>query len=157
MALSVFGQRLTIGAYAIIYLVNLVHCFHESIYLLLLNHHPGSSSSNSYNRSGATNATKKRGRDFSSGFGQRGIFYLLLMGANLGRFSWLVWDSIAIAPIEEKGIEMSPEEALNETSGTSKSFDLTHFLRLLPELGFIIAYTFLSAYFGQVRLDFIIN
>jgi hypothetical protein len=150
MTLSVFGQRLTIGAYAIIYLVNLVHCFHESIYVLLLNHHPGSSSSNSYGRSGGASASKKSERDFSSGFGQRGVFYLLLMGANLGRFSWLVWDSIAIAPIEENGFQTSPEEARSETDGTAKSFDLTHFLRLLPELGFIIAYTFLSAYFGQV-------
>lgn len=152
MVVSVWGQRLTIGVYSLVYLINLVYCVHESIHLLLLDHHPGSGSSNSYNSSSAANAAKKRVKDFSSGSGQRGIFYLLLMSANLGRFSWLVWDSIAIAPIRDKDLETHPEEALGEVNGSETNFDITHFLRLLPELGFIIAYTFLSAYFGQVRI-----
>jgi hypothetical protein len=71
--------------------------------------------------------------DFSSGSSQRGFFFLLFLFANLTRAVWILLYS------------------LTNTIDDDETFPLIHFLRSIPELFFLAAYSFLGAYLGQVR------
>lgn len=76
--------------------------------------------------------------DFSSGSSQRGFFFLLFLCGNIARFAWLVlYSSYDV-------VDGTPDEA--------GIYSITNFLRQVPELFFLAAYSFLGAYFGQVFL-----
>lgn len=71
--------------------------------------------------------------DFSSGSSQRGFFFLLFLFANLTRAVWIMLYSLT--------------DAIDD----DETFPLIHFLRSIPELLFLAAYSFLGAYLGQFK------
>lgn len=74
--------------------------------------------------------------DFSSGSSQRGFFFLLFLCGNIARFAWLVI--------------YSSYDVVDGTPNSAGIYSITNFLRQVPELFFLAAYSFLGAYFGQV-------
>lgn len=81
-------------------------------------------------------ASPCRKGDFSSGSSQRGFFFLLFCLGNISRFAWL--------------LVYSSSDIVNATPDATGIYSMTNFLRQVPELFFLAAYSFLGAYFGQV-------
>ena len=79
--------------------------------------------------------------DFSSGSSQRGFFILLFLLGNITRFAWLIF--------------YSSSNVVVEAPDSTGIYNITCFLREVPELFFLAAYSFLGAYFGQVCFVFI--
>ncbi len=102
--------------YSVLYAANSLYCAYESVFLL----------------SGPCMRA-----DFSSGYSQRGFFFILCLAANASRFTWLVVYATNAIPLEDAD-------------------SLTRFLRSVPELLFIVSYSFLGAYFAQVPASFLL-
>jgi hypothetical protein len=77
--------------------------------------------------------------DFSTGSSQRGFFFLLFFCGNVSRFAWL--------------IAYSSSDVIDETPDTAGIYSMTTYLRQVPELFFLAAYSFLGAYFGQFKMS----